>query len=128
MKVSRLHHLAIKAKNPERVAQFYQDVLGLEPIERHHDSDGLRSVWLQTEGTILMVERAGTEGLAPDFQQDPPGLHLVAFTIATEDGRRWRSRLADANLPVLHETDFTLYVADPEGNRVGLSTWPHQRD
>jgi catechol 2,3-dioxygenase-like lactoylglutathione lyase family enzyme len=115
-----LHHVAIKAADPERVAAFYRDVLGLPELARHALPDGsLRSVWLGCGEAILMVERAVAAGSGPrDFSEDPPGLHLVALRIAPEDRDAWRARLA-----VVHETAHTLYVQDPEGNRVGLSTY-----
>ncbi|MGC4063236.1 MAG: hypothetical protein QM784_01010 [Polyangiaceae bacterium] len=31
-----------------------------------------------------------------------------------------------AGHPVIHESDYTLYLRDPEGHRVGLSHWPHR--
>ena len=40
----------------------------------------------------------------------------------------WERRLAEAGAPVESRTPFTLYVRGPEGNRVGLSHWPHAAD
>ena len=41
---------------------------------------------------------------------------------ATRDA--WEAHLTAAGHPIVHRTDYTLYVRDPEGNRVGLSHWP----
>lgn len=113
----KLHHLAIKAADPERVAAFYRDVLGLPERARHP-----HSVWLDCGDSILMIERASTPaGPRPAFADDPPGLHLVALRIEAADANGWRQRLAAAGHPVVHATERTLYVQDPEGNRVGLS-------
>ncbi len=121
--------MAIKVNDPERVATFYRDVLGLAEVARHPFTDGtVRSVWLALGGdAILMIERSirgggGTTLVA--FADDPPGIHLVALRIRPEDRTAWRERLAAAGQPVVHETEWTLYARDPEGNRVGLSCLP----
>lgn len=120
-----LHHLAIKAVDPARVAAFYRDVLGLAELTRHHLPDGeLRSVWLACGDAIVMIERATRPAArTPAFADDRPGLHLVALTMAAAEREAWRQKLARAGHPVVHETAHTLYVQDPEGNRVGLSSF-----
>jgi hypothetical protein len=55
-----------------------------------------------------------------------PGLHLVALRIGLADRQAWEDRLAAAGVPVVHRTGFTIYVRDPEGNRVGLSHHPEE--
>ena len=125
MRVNGIHHLALKARDPERVAAFYRDVLGLVPKDRHEDARGLRSVWLDTGAAILMVERAEDDAQPPiEFDVDSPGFHLLALRISASERDAWRARLTEAGHPIKSETAFTLYVADPEGNRVGLSSWP----
>jgi catechol 2,3-dioxygenase-like lactoylglutathione lyase family enzyme len=123
--IGGVHHVAIKARDVERVASFYRDVLGLVEERRHQDDAGLlRSLWLRAGTTIVMIERAGTEAephgpANTGFFVDPPGLHLLAFTISAEDREDFAARL-----PIVHRTDYTLYLLDPEGNRVGLSSYP----
>jgi catechol 2,3-dioxygenase-like lactoylglutathione lyase family enzyme len=122
--IGGVHHVAIKARDVERVARFYRDVLGLAEEKRHQDDAGsLRSVWLRAGTTILMIEQAGTgDGrVARDFHSDPPGVHLIAFAIAASDRDAFAARL-----DVVHRTDYTIYVLDPEGNRVGLSSYPER--
>jgi glyoxylase I family protein len=123
--INGVHHVAIKARDVERVAAFYREVLGLLEEKRHNDDTGrLRSIWLRAGSSIVMVERAMQHARIPStegFFAEPPGLHLLAFTIDAKD----RAALA-ARLPVVHSTDYTLYVLDPEGNRVGLSSYPER--
>jgi catechol 2,3-dioxygenase-like lactoylglutathione lyase family enzyme len=120
-----IHHVAIKATDPERVAAFYRDVLGLREVARHPMADAadvVRSVWLACGDAVLMVERSGRAGPpAAAFAEDPAGLHLVALRIDPSEAPAWRVRLASAGHRVVHETPSTLYALDPEGNRVGLS-------
>jgi glyoxylase I family protein len=123
-----LHHLAVKARDVARVAAFYRDVLGLPELRRHEDAAGLRAIWLDASGVLLMVERSAAGGAPPDAgpDGDPPGLHLVAFRLPPGQHPAWRARLEAAGVPVVGHTDFTLYVRDPEGNRVGLSSYPER--
>jgi glyoxylase I family protein len=127
--VGGVHHLAIKAKDVERTAAFYTDVLGLRLVDRHLDDKGaVRSIWLQASADhpIAMIERSavGAADPARTFASDPPGLHLLAFTIEKSERTSWKARLEHAGHAVVHETRFTIYVLDPEGNRVGLSSHP----
>ncbi len=139
------HHVAIKACDVERVADFYRDVLGLAELRRnyHAGSDRLRSVWLACDPIVLMVEHAETgpgadEPIVEHAESrehaeatgcprwdapDHAGLHLLALRIRAEDATRWREHLAAHGYPVVRATAHTLYVLDPEGNRVGLSSF-----
>src|SRR5688572_20608112 len=115
----RLHHLALKAKDPERVARFYSSVIGLAEQRRHQDEHGLRSIWLELGDGILMIERSNSGGDSAPFDSDPPGLHLLALAIDPNEAPSWRARVG-----VLAETAYTLYLADPEGTRIALSSYP----
>ena len=124
MKCGPLHHLAIKVRDLAACERFYREELGLPLLQRHADDSGRpRSVWLDLGGgAILMLERAGA-GATDDrfFSDDAPGLHLFALRIDRAD----RARLA-ARLSVVAETKYTIYVRDPEGNRIGLSHFPEE--
>ncbi|MCB1319899.1 MAG: VOC family protein, partial [Leptospiraceae bacterium] len=59
MPIDSLHHIALVARNPEALAAFYRDVLGLTP---HSVPAGSTSRWFVMSGTILMIEAAdGTQ-------------------------------------------------------------------
>jgi glyoxylase I family protein len=128
------HHLAIQVRDLPAVERFYREVLGLRVLRRWPATDGAggdRSVWLARDGasdpaSFLALERVAGGATA---DEDParatrPGLHLVALRIARAAREDWVRRLAAAGAPVESRTAFTLYVRDPEGNRVGLSHWP----
>jgi glyoxylase I family protein len=113
----RIHHLALRVRDPEAAAAFYTKVLGLREVRRFAEGDGLRSVWLAAEDTLLMLERslrgAGTsDGSA----------HLLAF--AVEDLLSWEDRLTRAAVPISDRTPHTLYFCDPDGHRLGVTTFP----
>ena len=143
-----LHHLAIQVRDLAAAERFYRDTLGLRVLRRWPAADGTaeRSVWLDTgDGSFLALERippsasasasasairANGDGNA-DADADADGhggLHLVALRIGVGERGQWQQRLEQAGVPIYHRTSFTLYVRDPEGNRVGLSHYPAPED
>lgn len=120
---TRLHHLALGAREVGRVAAFYRDLLGLPEIARHHFPDGsLRSIWLGLGGPALMIERT----------EEPPrtvigvgaGPFLLALQLTAEECEVRERALATAGVAVESRTAHTRYFRDPEGNRVALSSYP----
>lgn len=102
-----------------RLERFYAGVLGL-PITKR---DGTRSVWLDAGGVIVMLEQAddGEPPVAAGSKE------LVAFTIAADEHALREAALADAGVDVEARTPFTMYVRDPDGRRVGLTSYPVPR-
>ena len=120
-----IHHVAIKVADLPRAEAFYARVLGLPVLRRWPapDGKGERSLWLDLgQGAFLAIERAEQGGAMK--AEDAPGIHLFALAILADEREDWAKRLARAGHPVVLCTDYTLYVRDPEGNRVGLSHWP----
>lgn len=113
----RIHHLALRVSHIERSLAFYAGLLGLPEVKRHELDGALRSVWLAAGESVLMLE-TGLAGAGPT----DGSAHLLAF--AVEDLGAWRRRLAEAGVAMDGHTEHTLYVRDPDGHRVGLSTYP----
>ena len=62
---------------------------------------------------------------APGPFRDPAqGLHLLSLRISVNDRPRWEARLQAAGVEIVHRTAWTIYLQDPEGNRIGLSHHP----
>jgi glyoxylase I family protein len=119
----RLHHLALGAKDVDRVARFYTEVLGLPERARHLDEGGrLRSVWLGLGEALLMVERTDVE--APRVCGVGPGPFLLAVSIRPEERAALERSLEAAGAHIEERTAFTSYARDPEGNRVAVSHYP----
>jgi catechol 2,3-dioxygenase-like lactoylglutathione lyase family enzyme len=113
----QVHHIALRVSDLERATRFYADLLGLPIRARHADENGAaRSIWLRAGDAILMLERA-LAGVGPDSGSG----HLLAF--AVEDLAPWETRLREAGVALDGRTRFTLYFRDPDGHRVGLSTY-----
>jgi catechol 2,3-dioxygenase-like lactoylglutathione lyase family enzyme len=122
--VLRVHHLAVVVADLARAEAFWADVLGLPVVRRSSDDAGRpRSVWCSLgDGAFVALERASAGG--PKRADAAPGHHCVALGIAPEERAAWRARLAAAGVSIERESDFTLYVRDPDDNLVGLSHWP----
>ena len=119
----RLHHVALGARDVERVAAFYRDVLGLPEVLRHLDDAGaLRSIWLDLGGAILMVERTAQPAHRVEGVGAGPFLIAVAVEPATR-GQLERA-LEQAGAPIEARSEHSSYARDPEGNRVAISHYP----
>jgi hypothetical protein len=107
----------------ERLARFYREFFGLSERARHLDERGwLRSVWLDLEGSLLMIEltdkpHQAVEGIGA-------GPFLLAFRIAPGERARMESKLEAAGHPIEARTAFTSYTRDVDGNRIAISHHP----
>ncbi|WP_199242761.1 VOC family protein [Vitiosangium sp. GDMCC 1.1324] len=126
MDVQGFHHLAIQVRDVEKVTAFYREVLGLSELKRHYRPDGsLRSVWVGVPGGgFLALEEVTGEPEPGPFRNERPGLFLLALRISPAERARAVETFARAGVPLEHETKWTVYVRDPEGNRVALSHHP----
>lgn len=139
MTLGGFHHFAIQVRDLPAAERFYAGLLGLRVLRRWPCSDeqraagrgGERSLWLALgaaeAGGFLALEACEGEPAPAPFRDGRPGLHLLALRIGAGERAAWEARLAAAGVEVVHRSPFTLYVRDPEGNRVGLSHWPDER-
>ena len=126
-----VHHVAVGVRDLAACEAFYTGVLGLPVLRRWSAGEGTagdRSVWLDLGGgAFLALERAGEPGADAGAPPPAPRAHgylMIALAIARAARATWEQRLAAAGVAIVHRTSYTLYVTDPEGNRVGLSHWP----
>jgi catechol 2,3-dioxygenase-like lactoylglutathione lyase family enzyme len=110
----RVHHIAMRTRDLERLERFYVGKLGFAVVRR---DDARGSVWLDAGGAFLMIERAGAA--EPPVPQGT--MELVAF--AVDDKEDWRARLTANGVGIENETGYTVYFRDPDGRRVGVSAW-----
>ncbi|MGQ0507644.1 MAG: VOC family protein [Myxococcaceae bacterium] len=127
MRVQGFHHLAIQVRDLERTAAFYRQVVGMPEQVRHTRPDGsVRSIWLTLPtGAFLALEQVtGSPPEAPPFSHEQPGLHVLAFGISRQDRPALLKELEAMKIPIVKQTRWTVYVQDPEGNRIGFSHHP----
>jgi catechol 2,3-dioxygenase-like lactoylglutathione lyase family enzyme len=113
-----VHHVAFRSKNLPRLIRFYRDVLGFRVVRTNKlERNKIRSVWLEMGAALLMLEAADT-----DEPEIPKGSNEFL-------GFRARSKAAVAKLKkrlgrrVEAETEFTIYFRDPDGRKIGVSTY-----
>ena len=121
-----LHHLALLVEDLAAAEAFYSGTLGLRVDRRWPEpaGGGMRSVWLALgNDSILMLEKADVGAVRrADYGG---GWHLLAFTIPAAERAKLESDLRARNIAIEERTDYTLYVRDPEGNRIAFSHYPH---
>lgn len=112
----RLHHLALRTRDVDRLVAFYRDVLQL-PLWPRQAGNG---VWLTLDGAVVMIERAddGEPVVSPATRE------LLALEAPGGDLPRARAHLAKHGVTIEAETAHTLYFRDPDGRRVALSSYP----
>jgi catechol 2,3-dioxygenase-like lactoylglutathione lyase family enzyme len=115
----RIHHIALRTADLDRLKDFYARILGLRIVIRQGD----HAYWLDCGGSILMLERKD--------EREPPipagSMDLVAFAVDAAELARMRARLEGERVAIEAETAFTIYFRDPDGRRVGLSHYPVER-
>ena len=112
----RVHHIALRTPNVDALCGFYKELLGLEEVR----ADRPRSVWLGLgDGAVLMIEARG----ANEPRVPPGSLELFALRV-TEDRKLEVGTVAKARGCFDGETSHTVYLRDPDGRRVGVSTHP----
>lgn len=113
---SRIHHVAIRVADPVASLAFYSGVLGLPEVRRFQEDGRVRSIWVRAGDAVLMLER--------EIKGSGPGAgsgHVLVLEV--DDVEEWAARLERAGRPLIERTAATVYVADPDGHRVGLSAY-----
>lgn len=118
-----VHHIALGARDVEGVARFYREVFGLPEVARHRTEGGaLRSIWLESGATLLMIELS--EAAPRVVAGVASGPFLIAFSVEASERAALEGALARAGSVVELRTEHSSYARDPEGNRVAISHYP----
>jgi glyoxylase I family protein len=127
--IAGCHHIAVQVRDLATAEAFYAGVLGLRVIKRWPAAgSGERALWLSLSDTsFLALEKADTTAEPPGvhaFVDGHAGWHLVALRIAASERATWEAHLGEHHVEIVHRSRWTLYVRDPDGNRIGLSHHP----
>jgi glyoxalase family protein len=118
-------HIEVITADLARSQAFYQELLGLEPVEGPPEPNRLRLRGGQA-ASCLQVRQAGPGSLMP-ARVGVGQTHHIALAVADEDGQeRWRERLVEAGqsvTPVLDRKYFkSIYTRDPDSHIIELAT------
>ena len=108
--------IGLVARDLDRLANFYRDLLGLHEIERSRDVVRLGV----GDMPLIDIEHR------PDAKPDDPvqaGLYHTAFLMPTRrDHARWITHIAHTKVPITGASDHgvseAFYLDDPEGNGI----------
>lgn len=125
-----VHHIAIQCHDLEGMAGFYSKVLRLRISRTWPDPEGQgdRSVWFSCGTGIIALERCRGTVRPRSWRSEEPGLHLLALQIFLHNRDKWYAWFEHWGVPVVLETAWTMYIEDPEGNRIGLSHFPEEAE
>ncbi|MHB8466567.1 MAG: ester cyclase [Acidimicrobiales bacterium] len=116
-KVRRLDHVALRSADPKRASSWYRDMLGLE--ERYAGIFGPESPITVGVGecslSLFPGEGASFEHVAFELDSD-----AFAHAMASFDNHGITYRIAD------HRVATSLYLTDPDGTTVELTTYHSQ--
>lgn len=110
-----LHHASIRVADLARAIAFYEGLLGLRPLPR--PDFGVAGRWYGIGGGQLHL----IQGEAAGGPLDPSGPHF-AVAVADLDGAR--RELAAAGVETLDPGGAQLWLRDPDGNVVELTSAP----
>ena len=114
-KVTGIGGLFFRAHNPDRLAAWYRDHLGVDPVPTEYGGQSWR-------------QEAGPTAFAPfpqnsDYLGDPGKGWMVNFRVRNLDAMVRQLREAGITVDVVTETypnGRFAHLSDPEGNRIEL--------
>jgi glyoxylase I family protein len=118
--VKGIEHTAIASPDPERLAQWYADVLGFRINYRPPNS---RTVFVKSEdGSMIEIIEAGRSGEGVSKMNDP-GIRHLALTVEDFEGAYAALRARGVQFlagPTTHNGNSLVFFSDPEGNILHL--------
>ncbi|WP_411821307.1 VOC family protein [Leptospira sp. 'Mane'] len=108
-----IHHIAIGTQSVQVLSNFYKKIPNCIFLKENlcPNSEEVRSVWFQISKTILMIEDGNKEAA-----------RALVFQCNEEDRANWKTFLNSVS--VSERTEFTIYFSDPDGNKLGISSFP----
>lgn len=121
-----IHHVALLSSDVERTVQFYQELLEFPMLEifENRDYKGSNHFFfsLGNGNTLAFFDFPGLD-LGP-YAEVLGGLHHVAISVEPETWQRLRTKLDDAGVDYLLESEVSIYFTDPDGARIELIADP----
>lgn len=121
-----LHHAALISSSVERTVRFYQELLEfpLTEVFENRDYPGSTHFFFDigNSNALAFFDLPGLD-LGP-YQEVLGGLHHIAISVEPERWEHLRSKLDDAGVDYLLESEVSIYLTDPDGARVELIADP----
>lgn len=121
-RLDRLDHVSLNVSDRPASIAWYRNVLGLEQRNEPRQDDW--PVFMGEFGRCIALFQAEVESQARD--RESTGLRHVAFMVSREDLERAREHLSALRVEFRsedHGNALSIYLADPDGNVVELTTY-----
>ena len=128
IKPSRIGHAAVRVRDLDRSKKFYTDVLGFKVVEEDpkHGAGVFMSLGSPYDGHVLDISQVEYAGTAkPPHDRNTVGVAHIALKVDShEDLKEAYDHLVSSGVVVdrmmEHVNQRSLYVADPDGNRLEI--------
>src|SRR3954470_18857868 len=121
-----LHHMALLSSDVERTIRFYQELLEfpLTEIFENRDYRGSNHFFFDigNGNRLAFFDFPGLD-VGP-YQEVLGGLHHIAISVERDRWEHLRSRLDEAGVEYLLESEVSIYFRDPDGARLELLADP----
>jgi catechol-2,3-dioxygenase len=120
--LDRLDHVSLNVRDRAASIAWYRDVLGLG--QRNEQTRDDWPVFMGELGACVALFQAATE--SPERADESTGLRHLAFAVARDDLDRAQEHLRELGVNFRfedHGSAHSLYVADPDGNVVELTSY-----
>jgi catechol 2,3-dioxygenase-like lactoylglutathione lyase family enzyme len=121
-----LHHTALISSDVEQTIDFYQGLLEFPLVEVFENRDYAGSTHfffdIGNGNTIAFFDLPGL-GLG-GYEEVLGGLHHIAISVEPDRWAQLKTKLDDAEVPYMLESEVSLYFQDPDGARVELIADP----
>lgn len=117
---AKIRHLAIKSPNPQRLADFYQDVFGMDVLLRGKS------------GAVYLTDGYLTLALLQCRPEDaPPGLNHFGFAVEDSDAVSEKLKSMGLPEPTVRPSNrpyAETRAMDPDGNLFDMSVHGYQEE
>ena len=123
-RVEHIDHVALTVRDVPRSVAWYRDVLGLE--RRYEDAWGDEPAVVCAGDTCLALFPASVPSPAATPGPDTIAMRHVAFAVSRDGLEAARRRFAGLGIEAReedHGISRSLYIADPDGHRVEVTTY-----
>ena len=120
--LQRLDHVSLNARDRSRSIAWYRDALGL--VQQNEPTDDSEPVFMGDFGACIALFQATVTGAEPVYES--PGLRHVAFLVARDGLEAAAVHLESLGIAFRredHGSALSLYVPDPDGNVIELTTY-----
>lgn len=112
----RVGRVSLTVRDLPAVSRFYQDVIGLRPIDK---SDGIERLGV---GQTVLLDLVEDREAAPSSPRDAGLFHTAFLMPSRVDLGSWANFVASRKIPLQGASDHlvseAIYLADPEGNGI----------